>query len=56
MKSFKLGKYYIDTKSMIVGLGVCLLGLSIPQTQSFFEKMLQSVKSMLLSFTKGGKK
>lgn len=49
MKNFKIGKINIDTKSMLIGLVMFALGLSVPQTKSFFTKIWTSVQSVVNS-------
>lgn len=46
-KYFKLGSMTVETRSMLVGLVVSMVGLSIPQTQSFFNKILSAFKSFV---------
>ena len=45
MKNIRIGKISVDTKSMLIGMAVFCLGLSLPPTQNFFTKIWSSVKS-----------
>lgn len=51
-KSFRLGKMNIETRSMLIGVAFAMVGLSIPQTQSFFKKILETVNSAVSSVFK----
>lgn len=53
-KYIKIGKTQIETKSMLVGLLVGMVGLSFQPTQTFFGKILSAVNSVVGKI--GGKK
>lgn len=48
-KTFKIGSMSFETKSVLFGICVAMVGLSAPPTQSLFQKIYTTIGNFVVS-------